>query len=99
MSKSLAEFAARTPRKSQIIFLTTYASEKFFSAASVSEGRAPPAESPIGNEIEDFMPASFYTTLCRYPTSAVERMADRLLTNRTSCTPLSVTNWLRLPLQ
>ena len=40
MSKSLAEFAARTPRKSQIIFLTTHASEKFFSAASVSEGRA-----------------------------------------------------------
>ena len=40
MTKSLAEFAARTPRKSQIIFLTTCASEKYFSAASVSEGRA-----------------------------------------------------------
>ena len=37
---SLAEFAAQTPRKNQIIFLTTCASEKFFSAASVSVGRA-----------------------------------------------------------
>ena len=30
-------------RKNQIIFLTTCASEKYFSAASVSEGRAQPA--------------------------------------------------------
>ena len=39
---SFVEFAARTPRNNQIIFLTTCASEKFFSAASVSEGRAYP---------------------------------------------------------
>ena len=31
--------------------------------------------------------------------SAVELMADRLLTNSTSCTPLSWANWLMLPFQ
>ena len=41
----------------------------------------------------------FYTTSWRYPTSAVERMAERLLTNSTSCTPLSWANWLMLPFQ
>ena len=51
---SLAEFAARTPRISKIIFLTTCASEKFFSAASVSEGRAQSAASHIGRKIARF---------------------------------------------
>ena len=57
--KSLAEFAARTPRRNQIIFPAACTSEKFFSAASVSEGRAQSAAIPIGNEIEDFMPVVF----------------------------------------
>ena len=55
----LAEFAARRRRINLIIFPATCASEKFFSAASVPEGRAQPAANPIGNEIEDFMPATF----------------------------------------
>ena len=54
---------------------------------------------PIGSKIVRFCVSQNHTIPCRYPTSAVERMADRLLTNITSCTLLSVTNWLRLPLQ
>ena len=55
--KSLAEFVPRTARKIQIIFLTTCASEKYFSVASAPEGCAQSTVNPIGNEIEDFMSA------------------------------------------
>ena len=57
------------------------------------------AASPIGSKIIRFCASFSYTTSCRYPTSAVERMAERLLTNSTSCTPLSWANWLMLPFQ
>ena len=50
---SLAEFAARRRRNNPIIF-PAYTSEKYFSAASVSEGRAQSAASHIGRKIARF---------------------------------------------
>ena len=44
-------------RKNRIIFLTTCASEKYFSAASVSEGRAQSAAILLAMKSSDFMPA------------------------------------------
>ena len=51
---SLAEFAARRRRNKPIIFPAAYTSEKYFSAASVSEGRAQSAASHIGRKIARF---------------------------------------------
>ena len=51
---SLAEFAARRRRNNPIIFAAAYTSEKYFSAASVSEGRAQSAASHIGRKIARF---------------------------------------------
>ena len=51
---SLAEFAARRRRNNPIIFPAAYTSEKYFSAASVSEGRAQSAASHIGRKIARF---------------------------------------------
>ena len=51
---SLAEFAARRRRIILIIFPAAYTSEKYFSAASVSEGRAQSAASHIGRKIARF---------------------------------------------
>ena len=54
ISKSLAEFAARRRRNNLIIFPAACTSEKYFSAASVSKGRAQPAASHIGRKIARF---------------------------------------------
>ncbi len=51
---SLAEFAARRRRNDLIIFPAACTSEKYFSAASVSKGRAQPAASHIGRKIARF---------------------------------------------
>ena len=51
---SLAEFAARRRRNNPIIFPAAYTSEQYFSAASVSEGRAQSAASHIGRKIARF---------------------------------------------
>ena len=51
---SLAEFAARRRRNNPIILPAAYTSEKYFSAASVSEGRAQSAASHIGRKIARF---------------------------------------------
>ena len=51
---SLAEFAARRRRNNLIIFPAACTSEKYFSAASVSEGRAQSAASHIGRKIARF---------------------------------------------
>ena len=51
---SLAEFAARRRRNNLIIFPAACMSEKYFSAASVSEGRAQSAASHIGRKIARF---------------------------------------------
>jgi hypothetical protein len=72
--KSFAEFAPRTARNNQIIFLTTCASEKFFSAASVSEGRAQPAASFLAAKSLDFAPTSFYSVMIFKITRSVSRM-------------------------
>ena len=51
---SLAEFAARRRRNNPSIFPAAYTSEKYFSAASVSEGRAQSAASHSGRKIARF---------------------------------------------
>ncbi|MBR2484564.1 MAG: hypothetical protein IKB53_07455, partial [Oscillospiraceae bacterium] len=61
ITKSLAEFAVRRRRSNVIIFPAACTSEKYFSAACVSAGRAQSAANSFGNKIVRFC-ASYFTS-------------------------------------
>ncbi len=76
--KSLAEFAARTPRSIEIIFLTTCASEKFFSASKCAQRARAVGRNPFGNEIVRFHArSSAIASSCALFSSV---MAERMVT-------------------
>ena len=86
---SLAEFAARRRRIIQIIFPAACTSEKFFSAASVSEGRAQSAAILLAMKSSDFMPAYIAKNLPCTATTA-SRQNSRLTVANTATTFFSL---------